>query len=210
MENSQEAGTEADLKEGKTAGRSRVYFYWGIAAAAAVFFVCFLAFFSWRALHLVAEDNLTMAVARAVGLPAGWVEGRRILYEDFIGDLRAVRKFYGTQEAKISTVEMRQVVWERLIKNKLLEKLAEESKLIVTREEMGKEFENFAKEAGGEKEARGIVERNYGWTVEKFKERILKPFLLQGKLGKEKKIENVDQYLSELLKKSKIKKWARI
>lgn len=200
-------------------------FYLGLLAGFILIVLVFMGLFSYRALHDLANDQLTLGVASLTGLPAGFVNSHRLSYINFQEDLTAVKHFYDFQSRQNpdrpfpSDQELQKSVWDRLAKNILMEKMANSAKVTVSQKELNQEFENVVKDLGSPEAAEKMLTETYGWTAQQFKDKILYPYLLQEKLGnasstidllKNEKKDNLEDYLNELLTRAKIWKWIRM
>jgi len=177
-------------------------FYLGIIAAAAIIILALVAFFAYRAIYQLSTDDLTVKVVKAIHLPAGFVASSAISYKNFVEDVKAVSLFYEANAQNGATAptlaEIRKSVWDRLVKNKILEKVARANKIEVTAKEIDDEFGKFVTEVGSEAKATEMIKNNYGWSVAQFKEKIIKFYLLQTKLTA---AENIAKTLDEAAKK---------
>lgn len=175
--------------------KRRQKFYLGLAAGLILVFFIVIGFFSYQALYHLANDKLTLSVARFISLPAGFVEGKHLLYTDFQEERQGVKHFYNSQKSKDPQMqipddkEISNSVWQRMSRNIILEKMARTAKINVNNEEINKEFENFVKETGSEEKTIALLKDTYGWTADQFKKRVMYPYLLQKKLTESKQIE---------------------
>ncbi|MEK7508388.1 MAG: SurA N-terminal domain-containing protein, partial [Patescibacteria group bacterium] len=119
---------EENNKVGENKGKKM--FYWGLGVGALVIVLLTVVAFSYRALSQLNMDKTTLFIANALGLPAGFVNGDRVLYSDFAEDVPAVKRFYESQKDKNpeavvpSEEEIKKSVWDRLVKQAVMEKLA--------------------------------------------------------------------------------------
>lgn len=170
-------------------------FYLGLAAGLVLVFLIVIGLFSYHALYHLANDKLTLTAARLISLPAGFVEGKRLLYTDFQEERQGVTRFYNSQKNKDPQAqipddkEISDSVWQRMSRNVVLEKMAQAAKISVNNEEINQEFENFVKETGSEEKTTALLRDTYGWTAYQFKKRVMYPYLLQKKLTESKQTE---------------------
>lgn len=187
-------------------------FYWGLGAGLALIILIVIGLASYNALYNLSSDKFTVKVAGLVGLPAGFINGHYVSYADFQGDLKAVRNFYDYQKkqnpdfAAPDLKELQTSVWQRLVRQVILEEWAKMSKITVSSEELDKEFEKVIKELGSAENAEKMLADTYGWNSTQFKKKVLRPYLLQEKLTK----ANSNFDLDNLYEKSKIWKWIKI
>lgn len=178
------------LEENKVEeNKGKKMFYWGLGAGAIIIVLLALTAFSYLTLSRLNTDETTLSITKWIGLPAGFVNGGRVLYSDFAEDVPAVRRFYESQkgqnpEAAVpSEQEIRKSVWDRLVKQAIMQKLAGQNNLRVTSKEIDDEYGKFVENIGSKEKAVQTVSDSYGWTAEQFKERIIKQFLLQEKVA---------------------------
>lgn len=166
------------------------YYYtlWGLLTAVVVIAVVLVALVSYRAEKKMASDRFTLGVAKMIGLPAGFVNGSRISYAEMMQDLQAVRESYKKAPAeqaalKPSDEQMRKNVWEMLVRNAVIRQQASKLNIVVSDKDVQDEYANLVQTVGSEEEAENLIKNNYGWNVAQFKQRILRPFILQQKLS---------------------------
>ncbi|HPV70279.1 MAG TPA: SurA N-terminal domain-containing protein, partial [Candidatus Magasanikbacteria bacterium] len=113
-----------------------VYFYAGIGLLAALLIVIIgiVGMVAYRSEKKFADDKFSLGVAKMIGLPAGFVNGNRIGYVEFIEDLQAVKESYkgATADQTPSEKEMRQNVWDMLVKNSVVRKEASKNNVVIT------------------------------------------------------------------------------
>ena len=128
------------------------------------------------------------AVMRALSLPAASVDGQAIKVSDYLDDLASAKRFFAKsaandpQAAVPSELDLRSGVLDRLIENVVLEEQTKAFKVTVTKEDLDKEFETLVAQMPGEDPAAQIMDL-YGWTVDQFKEKVMRPYLLSQRLA---------------------------
>lgn len=163
--------------------------YWGLGAGLVVVVVLVIGGFSYRALNYLAVDKPTVFLTKAISLPAGYLNGRAILYSNFAEDVPAVERFYQKQMADgsapsiLSKEEIRKSVWNRLVKNALVESMAERISVRVAIKDIEVEYQSFVTNTGTKEAAEKLISDNYGWTPAQFKTKVIKQFLLQDKVA---------------------------
>lgn len=171
--------------------KTQKMFYGGLAGAAVIVILLFLGAVSYRAMNKLADDTLTLGVAKAISLPAGFVNGSMIKYSDFTEDVLTVEQYYASQsngQPAPALAEIRTSVWERQVKNAVVKKMASGLGLAISNKEVGDEYDSFVKSVGGADEAIKTVKQNYGLNIENFKNKVVKPYLLQEKLTNSEKV----------------------
>jgi len=132
----------------------------------------------------------TDAVLRTVPLPAALVNNNIIKYSDFNDDIKTLTRFYskiGAQQPDVpkpTDSEIRKNVMDRLVQNEVLKELALKYNLSVSDQDIETEFNKLSSQRDP---SSGSVSDEimdlYGWSVGQFKEKVLKPYLLQQKLA---------------------------
>lgn len=179
------------LEENKVGeeNKGKKMFYWGLGAGAVVIVLLAVAAFCYLALSQLKTDKTTLSMAKILGLPAGFVNGGRVLYSDFAEDVPAVRRFYESQKALNpqatvpSEEEIKKSVWDRLVKQAIMQRLADQDNLRVTGKDVDDEYAKFVESVGSAEKATQTVGESYRWTPKQFKERIIRQFLLQEKVA---------------------------
>jgi len=186
-----------------------VYFYAGIGLLAALLIVIIgiVGMVAYRSEKKFADDKFSLGVAKMIGLPAGFVNGNRIGYVEFIEDLQAVKESYkgATADQTPSEKEMRQNVWDMLVKNSVVRKEASKNNVVITDQDVNDEYDSLVKNVGSEEETETLIKNNYNWNKTQFKDRVLRPYVLQQKLASSDKIleklgKEPEQRAQEVLK----------
>lgn len=199
MENQMEPieNKEEKMEEKKIKRPVYQYALWGLGAAALLAIILIVSFVCYRAEKNLAEDSFTMGVAYYLGLPAGFVDGSRISYFNYMDNLRAVKQYYAasaTAQAKPTDEQLKQYVWDMLSHNAVIKNLAAENNVVITSDEVNKEYQNFIQNFSSEAEAAKYIKDQYGWTVDNFKLQLLNPYLLAQKLSTtESIVQKIDE-----------------
>lgn len=187
------------------------YFYAGVGLLAALLIIIIgtVGVVSYRAEKKFASDKFSLGVAKIIRLPAGFVNGSSISYVEFIEDLQAVKQSYkgATADQIPSEAEMHQNVWDMLVKNAVVKKEAAKNNVVITDKDVNDEYDSLVKNVGSEEETETLIKNNYGWNKNKFKERVLRPYVLQQKLVSSDKIleklgKEPEQRAQEVLKQA--------
>ncbi|MCX6779353.1 MAG: peptidylprolyl isomerase [Candidatus Magasanikbacteria bacterium] len=202
-----------EQQEEKTVKAIKPMYYYaglGLLAAVLIILVAVIAITSYRAEKKFASDKFTLGVAKMIGLPAGFVEGKRVSYVEFAQDLQAVEASYKNAPVdqvvqKPTEEEMRKNVWDMLARNAVISKEASKNNIVVSDKDVEDEYANLVKTVGTEADAEQLIKDNYGWTKDQFKERVLRPFVLSQKLSLtdavvEKLSKEPEQKAQEVLK----------
>lgn len=130
-------------------------------------------------------------IAHALPLPAATVNGNVIRYSEYLDDLTTVRRFFAKQAEQAaadgspfegpSDDELRKGVLDRLVQAEILTEEAARFNLVVDEKEVEDEYGKIAAAEGANPEEK--IQELYGWSVAQFKEKVMKPYILQTKLA---------------------------
>jgi len=152
------------------------------------------------------NNAFSQAINRILPFPAASVGfGNFITIRLVENNLKAVKNFYesqdfseqglridfSTENGKKRLLIKEKDVLNKLIENEIVKKIAEEKGVKVTDEMVSQEVNRKINEGGDEKKARENLMKLYGWTLDKFKERIVLPEMYKERLA-EKIYENID------------------
>src|SRR3989338_7830719 len=129
-------------------------FFWGAGVGLVLIILIVIGAASHNALYNLSSDKFTVKVASLIGLQVGFVDGNYLSYKDFQGDLKAVQNFYNFQKTQNpnltepTLIELQKSVWERMARQAVLAEQAKLAKIIVSQEDLDKEFDKVVKELG--------------------------------------------------------------
>lgn len=127
------------------------------------------------------------SIVSSLALPAATVNGEAVSFRDYADDLATARRVYAKTKADNPTQqiptdeELRKGVLDRLIENVVLEQEAKRLNVTLTDKDIDDEFAKMAASNNGEDPAKTIKD-TYGWTVEQFKRKAMRPYLLAQRL----------------------------
>ena len=142
----------------------------------------------------VSDSSFALNVAKTFNLSAAKINGLNISYVDYMDDLQTLKKFYSEQTdvAQPSEEDISDQVISRLMANKLIAKIAKvydvevlDTDVAETKTQLLAQFEN-------EQAAEDELMSRYGWTLEKYINKVVKPLLLEQKLQKTFEETSVD------------------
>lgn len=136
------------------------------------------------------DNNFINISAATLHLPAASAEGEFISYKEYHAQYKTLKHYYDQQASMdLPLVEIpegksiQEVALDRLIKSKLTEIEAGKRGITVTQEDIDNEFNQFIlPESGGIEEIEKSLNDLYLWTVDDFKQNIVREFLLRDKL----------------------------
>jgi parvulin-like peptidyl-prolyl isomerase len=157
------------------------------------------------------QNKFFRVIYTKIPLPVVRVEQEYIFSNQLLSDVEAVRKFYQSNDyarknmrVDFSTTEgqMRLQIKERAVLNKLIEdiivrRLAEKRGIRISEAEVNKGVETALQNSGGTYRQLALsLKANYGWTVDDFKNKIVKNQLYLQKLFDwyKRAVKNTDSY----------------
>ena len=142
---------------------------------------------AYGAYRLGWKGSLTKVVLRAVPLPIAVVNGERISFAEYLQDVDSLTTFYKSPAAPQgqtpTSSEVQKSVLDRMIQNALLTQETEKKRIKVGSDEVETEFQKLVTQSGGVSNVEQQLKNLYNWTPSQFKEKVLRPYLLQQKLG---------------------------
>lgn len=164
------------------------FFLIGLAVLIILALAGVLGFGLYRVYAKTATDNFTLTVAKVFRLPALKVYGQTVTYADFADDLKAIhvmKQFDQKQNgptAELSEEQMSdQVLW-RLVNNLVINGLAREYGLKVEQKDVDELKTKILGQFKSAEEANKELADRYGWNLEIYEKKVMRPFVLQTKL----------------------------
>lgn len=176
-------------------------FLFGVGGAIALILI--IGYFSAaNAVKNASQDAWVLSVAEKFAIPAATVDNQKVLYSSYVEDLTALKKFYKSQPEGFGVASDEQIsdqVLARLVANKVLEKVAKSLNVTVTEEEIAAEKQTLLSQFPSEEEAKTNIMDLYGWTLEQFTDKIIRPVVLEQKTAEtfDKSGEENNEFVSE-------------
>lgn len=201
--------------------KPQLTFLYGIAAAL-IGVGIILYGWAWLGVRQGSLDPMTVETARLFHMPVGKVNGNTLAYADYADDIRALNSFYEKDTSGLfgtaGAEEISGQVVSRLIANTLIEGVAKEYNVTITPDELKKIQDELIQQFGDEETARQEIAFRYGFTLEQFMERVVKPAEREQKLMTafaEKNASTTQSlvfqtYMDERLKQADIKLFSNI
>lgn len=130
------------------------------------------------------------AVTSVLPLPAGRVGSRTILYRDFLKNRDTLERFLKSPAAAAQQLAvpldatLEKNVLEKMMHETALNELANEKNVNVSDDELRKYFTDVVAQASSTTPDIGVyLLDNFGWSEEDFRQNVLRPALLEEKLG---------------------------
>lgn len=137
------------------------------------------------------QGKFVDSVMQVIPLPAASVNGQWVNYAEWRDGVDTVTHFYAQKEElglssslpDLTTAQIELNELDRLIEKQLLEDLAAQYQITVSAEEIETEYTtSILPQATDEAEVIKTVETLYGWTLDEFKQEIVREVVLRGKL----------------------------
>lgn len=164
-------------------------FAYGLAGILAVALVGSIVGGVYRVYAKATTDNFTFTVAKVLRLPAMKVNGERVLYSDYVEDLRAIHtlvaydKVTGGNNASLTEEQMSdQVLW-RLANNILVKQAAEKYAVRAEASDIELIKANLLKQFKDENEINTEIMKRYGWNFAQYQDKVVKNYILQQKIA---------------------------
>jgi len=183
---SQEVVLSADNKQ---ISKNKQMFLYGFGALIFIVLVV-IGIFGFVRVRAGATDGFAYYSAKFMRLPLASVNGQKIAYVDYLDDMKAIWTMKNYEEQNNGGVAMEltqeqmsdQVVW-RLANNLMISQVAKNLNIKIEKkdiEDLKKQvLEQFESEDELEKE---LIKR-YGWNMQAYEAKVIRPFVLQSKVS---------------------------
>lgn len=169
----------------------------GLVAIVLVFAVGFLRF-SW-------QRPMVLWVARALNLPVAVVGNQWLSYVDYQQDVPNITSYLqrneppdaASQRTLSTDVYTRKIILNKIIGESLLSIIANEQKVTVANADIQKTYDGYVQQSGNAAEVEQYIKTLYGWTVDQFKLKLIKPQVIQEKLA-EKYFVDVKKQVADI------------
>lgn len=135
------------------------------------------------------DNAYTGEITKIFPYPAALVNFKILSLNNFNEDLKTLNYYYKQQAALSATKvqippleELKTNVLDRMINDEITAEAANYYKITVSNDEVNSEFDKVVTEAGSLDNVKKILNDLYQWGPDQFKEKVLKPFLVQKKL----------------------------
>lgn len=139
-----------------------------IAICVLVLLFCFFGMVGLCAYRFNLDNKFVSAVTRVLPFPAAIVDGRVITWFEWRDQVKAVTRFSAKQLGTVDASQIEKDVLEKMIKEKLLYRLARKHGVKLSDEDLAEFVKTTEDEAGGKDKFEKYVTESFGWTVDKF------------------------------------------
>ncbi|GEM_PF-1088046 len=148
--------------------------------------ISFIGIFSYTVVNAknLSTSPFTLGLTKFFHLSAAKINGIGISYNDYIDELKNLNYFYDNQTdyTKPTNLKISDQVLSRLMVNALVNDLSKKEKIKITDEDVAKIKEDFLSQYPSEDKAEEDLMLRYGWSLEKYLTKAVKPLLLAEKL----------------------------
>jgi parvulin-like peptidyl-prolyl isomerase len=133
------------------------------------------------------NGDVVTKITRVAPYPAAFVNWHPIRFSDYADDMVTLQNFYNSQGESLGVgvpdpTELKKGVMDRLINNELSFQLAARYNIKVSADDLEAEMQKIIAQDESKEKVEETLKQQYGWGIEEFKEKVLKPFLVQQKL----------------------------
>jgi parvulin-like peptidyl-prolyl isomerase len=164
-------------------------FILGILAGLAVIIILVLIITGVGIYKFKWDNSYSNGVAKIFPYPAALVNFKILSLNNFNEDLKTLNYYYKQQVALSASKieippleELKSNVLDRMINDEITAEAARYYNISVSNDEINSEFDKVVAEAGSLDNVKKILNDLYQWGPDQFKEKVLKPFLVQKKL----------------------------
>ena len=140
-----------------------------------------------RSFGKLSDDPWVLKVADVLNISVAKVNGLPVLYTRYIEDLNTLKKFYSAPHEGVTppanNEEISDQVLSRLIVNTIVKDLARQFGIIVSNEETNAVKTQLLAKYPSEEEALKELKDQYGWDLNTYMEKVVKPILLEQKVS---------------------------
>jgi hypothetical protein len=159
---------------------------WVLGAVVVVVLVFAVGFlrFSW-------QRPSVLWAARALHLPVTVVGNHWLSYVDYQQDVPNITSYLqrneppdaASQRTLSTDVYTRKIILNKIIGEEILASIAREQNVTVTDADVQKTYDGYVEQSGNAADVEQYIKTLYGWTVEQFKLKLIKPQVIQEKLA---------------------------
>ncbi len=191
--------------------KNKTYVFWGAIGVLSFVFAFFL--FSAFGIYIFGmKDNFFVCgAARVFPYPVARVNRDFVLTTEYQKDVDVLVSFYKfeAEEGGLPVPGREEIgssVLSRLIRNKIMEKMARDFDIKITNDELNTRFLEMTAKMGSPEEVEEILDKMYGWSEREFRKNIVRNILLQEKIKEKLAVgEDLDKKIEEELEKATIK-----
>lgn len=135
------------------------------------------------------QGSFVYRLTQIFPFPAIFVDWEGISYHTYLDELKTTEKYWESQKQNSnvllnipSALEIRERLVDKLIEEKIIKIFARKNGITVTPEDINTEWEKLQSKESDSNQIKEFLSKNYGWTEDKFKNRVLSTFILEQKV----------------------------
>lgn len=151
-------------------------------------------FYVKSAVNNLSEEPSIVAASKVLGISVATVNGEDILYAEYIEDKKTLGNFYASEPSApaISETQLSDQVLARLVANTLIAQIAYDRNISITDEDIEKTKAELLTQFPDEETLAIEIQTRYGWDLDTYITRVVKPALLEQKLRESYVAENTN------------------
>jgi len=172
-------------KENSVNLKNKKFFFMGIAGVIILVFFLSLIFVI-RGVYTLQDNALVRVFAKTLNIPVASINGLNVSYYDYMEDIRTLKLFYSQQQEGFPPAtdeEISDQVLSRLLVNRFVLDFAKENNISVSDDEVNKVKNELVLQFANEAEAAQNLKDKYGWDLDTYTEKIIKPIVLEQKVS---------------------------
>lgn len=185
VKNTSHTVENADIKK-ETPSAKWKYFFVGVGLIIIILGI-FGVVYSVKSFKQLSDKHWVLQVADVLNISVAKINGSPVLYTRYMEDLNTLRKFYATEHEGVTPPandeEVSDQVLSRLIVNTMVKDLARQFGITISDEETNTVKTQLLSNYGSEEEALAELKDQYGWDLNTYMEKVVKPILLEQKVA---------------------------
>lgn len=133
----------------------------------------------------MSEQPLVVKAADVFGTPVAKVNGKNVSYADYVEDKKTLKHFYdqapeGFQQA--TDEQLSDMAITRLVASELVQQVSKELGVKVKNADIEAKRQELLKNFSNDDELKAEIEKNYGWNIDTYIEKVIVPLVREEKL----------------------------
>ena len=144
-------------------------------------------FVTINSVHSLSESDFTLRSAEFFHVPVAKINGLNVAYTDYVMDKKSLSLFYATQDKNGTPTPTAEQISDqalsRLMVNRLIVNFATQYNTVVEDQDITDAKEAMMSQFPDEDTAKQEIKKTFGWKLETFVDRIIRPIVLEQKLS---------------------------
>lgn len=163
--------------------RIGLWFAVGVVALILVFAVGFMRF-SW-------QNSAVLWVAKYIPFPVATIGGDWLSYYEYQKDVPNIASFLERNAEPDAAAQLnlthgvytRRIILNKMVGESVLDSIAAERKVTVTQADIDETYNGYVQQSGNAADVEKYIQQLYGWTVAEFKQKLIRPQVVQDKIA---------------------------